>query len=481
MLDHPFNRVARIPWSRRLHIPSPRLGGRPVAKPVGRPIPFIALGIVLLIGAAVGFVQEGSGLLDWLFGGFATYISKALKVILWLTAGSAFSLHLLKTRSVPKWLLWLVPLGVLMAVSALLGGSSLAEIVTELMFLPVVILTGLVAGKRIARRALLGLLIVMVLTNLVLTFAPPKSYTAIKIESNVTKRMYGVIYLADEEKGSRYTGLFLYPSVSGSLSLVGYQLSEALPMAGILGTALRLACMFGCVVSLQRAVYLGLAGAFVLSLVLGGRARIRLGRRLLRLAAEIAVLIIAFAVAWRFVPTPLEEGIRDRLSEEKLSSSSDVRIYSNRGWLPGLEGILAAPILGASAGKFAAGADGRFIGPHNVLVFVGAKHGVPAMLLFALLLAKGFRGLLRYVRSAAADGERNWAAALCASFVGCVSVCLFNPGYGPLYFWVIVGIGLAFSPRRSAKRSLSRSLPTVGARSSALTSGQSRPDAGGNS
>jgi hypothetical protein len=352
----------------------------------------------------------------------------------------------------PKSFLWALSLGVVMTGSYLLGGSSLGAILTELMFIPIVILTIMVASHRVGRQTLVGVLILLVLVNLIFTVAPPASYTAIKIKSVVTESSYGAIYLGDVQKGSRNSGLFTYPSVSGALSLVGYQLSEALPLAGILSVALRLPCMFGCLVSLQRSVYLGLAASFVVSVLLSGTARTHWRTRILRLAAEVAVLVFALVIAWNLVPTPLTEAIQHRLSNEQLSSSSETRISSKWGWLTGLQAIMAAPILGSSGGRFAVGAEGQFIAPHNMLIFVGAKHGLPAMLVFALLLGQAFRGLLRYVRLGARGGERIGAVALCQSFVGAAIVFMFHPGYGPLYFWVVAGIGLAFPQRSLAVR-----------------------------
>jgi hypothetical protein len=163
--------------------------------------------------------------------------------------------------------------------------------------------------------------------------------------------------------------------------------------------------------------------------------------------AEVAVLVVVFVLSWSFVPTPLADAIQRRLSNEQLTSASETRMFSQFGWLTGLKAIMAAPILGSSQAKYAVGANGQYIAPHNALIFVGAKHGIPAMAVFALLLVKSFRGLLRYVRLAAQSRERIWAAALCQSFVGAAIVIMFNPGYGPLYFWVLAGIGLAFSKR----------------------------------
>jgi hypothetical protein len=407
-----------------------------------------------MVGCALFLLQEGSCLLPWLLGERAASASFALRALLWASAFMTAGRRLLISAT-PRapWLLlaafwlWLVAVW-------LFHGNSVRYTLSETTFVAVAILSMRVSEYRSGRNALVMLVNLLVVVNLWLTFYPPAGYVASRVQVPVIQGSYGAIYLQDVERGSTFTGLYLYPGFSGALSVAGICLFLAWHRYFVLKWLMVFGCLLSCVLSFQRAVYVSMAITFLMLL----RARTGPDDRkdsLISPSAKSVLLLLVAAFCVSLVIRQDERWIVEhRLSADSLTKVSRQRLTSVRGWLPGLEAAVASPLVGGGLpnNMHIRGPGGSWLGPHNTVIYAAAQNGIPFAVLYCAILWLALRGLAGKVSDRGQDVGNVQRRSLAAATVGCLTVWFFNPGYGPLFFWALLGIGLALAGQRMSSR-----------------------------
>jgi hypothetical protein len=402
--------------------------------------------LCLLVVAAVLFAEEESLLASWLFGENSGVVSKVLKVSIW----AAGALCTLWRFSIPRpfstSLACLYAMAAAILGTSLLTGSSLRFILTDTLFIPVTILALTAAADGKGKSIIIISLFLIAVGNLLLIVFPPESLTEVKAATLVAARSYGTYYSGDIEAGSTGSGMYSYETYSGALCIVGLLLLTNAKFTNTIKIPLALGFVFGGFISMTRAAYLGgIVGIVVAAFLRSGSSASTAERVLKTLGATLLVSALCVG-AWQLVPGALREGMSKRLSDEKMTTGVEQRMNSTWGVMTGIKAIARAPILGSGIRdkSLSIGTDDAEIAPHNPVVGVGARHGIPAMILLAVLLWKAWSGLLKSYQASSAGRERNVNIGILSGFSGYCVVSMVNPGYGTLIFWVMASLGLAF-------------------------------------
>lgn len=193
---------------------------------------------------------------------------------------------------------------------------------------------------------------------------------------------------------------------------------------------------------------------------------------------EVLALILMAIILVRFVPNPFI----DRLSTvtDMLTGQASVKEeVSFRGRASEL--IVAVrmfadhPILGVGVGNYPAyyqqysrsvGLDPRTEArqAHNLFLEITSELGLVGILVFLLILAAVFRGVLRtyaYYKDRGDDYYASTVAAFGAALMGYFAAAMFIHGAYPRYLWLLVGIALALPQLVRRERDESALQPTL--------------------
>jgi putative inorganic carbon (hco3(-)) transporter len=182
----------------------------------------------------------------------------------------------------------------------------------------------------------------------------------------------------------------------------------------------------GCIFTYSRGAWIALAGGTII--YVWRHSKILLG----------VVVSLALLVGTTILPTSVID--RWNMTEDtqtgQLESSAQNRVDV---WQEGLDVVKSHPIFGVGYDKFAS-AVAMHIEPHNAYLKIAAEQGVPALLIFLLLL-----GVVLWNSSGARDPfEKEISVAFSACWVAFVLVNMFGNRYfreGLIcYFWMFAGI-----------------------------------------
>ncbi len=435
--------IARDPRSRSGN--SPKSGRRtPHLPPVAWILCLLPLVAVLL--------EEGI-VLTWLFGSLSGMVSKLLRLALWGWAAFVIAQKLAAKRPWPASNVCLYALGIIIPATYLLTGSSFRYIVSESMFIPLTIVTLSVAVRPENRRALIIGLCAIVVVHVCFIFLPPESFVQQKAQWALARRSYAFSFLGDEQAGSKLTGLYQYPTSSGVVCIIGIHLLRFSRLLPLIQFPLIVGCALGCLLTVTRSVYVGLAASILLPFLFGSGRLPRISARVItRLVIGGIVLISAGITAWYLMPASLRTGVQQRFSSENLAKGTEQRLHSSWGMISGLQAMFVSPVWGSSVPNSVQclGADGQELAPHNSVIYVGLKHGLPAMLLFGATIGLALHGLARFSKLSKGTPENQAFVALLCGFIGCLPILLLNPQYGPLLFWIAAGVGLSYGDYKAA-------------------------------
>jgi len=401
----------------------------------------------------VAILLEEGNLLTWLFGSLSGIVSKFLRLALWGWAAFVIARKLAAGRRTPASAVCLYALAITIPATFLLTGSSPRYSLSATTFIPLTIVTLSASVRPENRRALVLGLCATVVLHLCFIFLPPESFVRQKAQWVLAQRQYGAAFLGDEQAGSKLTGLYLYPTFSGAVCILGLHLFRFSRLPPWLKFPLVVGCVLGCLVTVTRSVYVGLVAGIVLPFFFGSATLHGVSARAVtRVIISGMVLIAAGIIAWYVMPASLRAGLQHRFTGENLAKGAEQRLRSQWGMVSGLQALLVSPVWGSSVPDSAQclGAHGEELAPHNSVIYVGLKHGLPTMFLFGATIWLAFHGLVRFTKLTQGTRENETFLSLLCGFTGCLPILLLNPQYGPLLFWVAAGLGLSYGEYQAA-------------------------------
>lgn len=198
----------------------------------------------------------------------------------------------------------------------------------------------------------------------------------------------------------------------------------------------------------SRGGFLALLTVLLLSSLAGSR-------KILTVAASAVLLASLFFVSQSF---------RERILGMEVTDTSQLDLsatYRLELWEAGVQMVKDHPLTGVGMGQFSKRV-GNYFPPdtpalrmqtaHNSFVLVAAEAGIPALLLYLLIILTTFRVVRRIRKQSKARGTESavpvWSRPLTVSMIGIlVSGMFLSQGYS-WFFFILVAVGDALSRKR---------------------------------